>query len=381
MGSAKTNLLGRAGGLGCSESPRLEIRGRLGRRPDGRLDIAAERIARPSVFVGGSPSGTDEGFLPNPGAIVINEVLAHSPEASPDWIELHNTTGSPINIGGWFLSDDANEPMKYEIASGTSIGAYGYEVFDQDLHFGNPSDPGSNVVFALSENGEEVALSSGQGGVLTGYNEEEDFGASEQDISFGRYYKGSTGTFNFVAMSALTPGVANAYPKVGPIVINEIMYHPVSEDAEYIELLNITGSSVTLYDGTTFEPWKITDGFDYLFPDPAISLGAGQFMILAKDLALFNTTYPGVTCQKYEWDDKSLSNGGERIELGMPGDVNDIGLRQYIRIDRVNYDDEGLWPTAPDGSGPGLSRIDSTLYGNDPNNWQSAAASPGSANP
>jgi len=217
---------------------------------------------------------------------------------------------------------------------------------------------------------------------LTGYSDEEDFGASEQNVSFGRYYKGSTGTFNFVAMSALTPGWANAYPKVGPIVINEIMYHPVSSDAEYIELLNITGSSVTLYDYATSSPWSITDGIDYLFPDPAISLGAGQYLILAKDLALFNTTHPGVTCQKFEWtSDTKLSNGGERLELGMPGDEDDIGGRLYIRIDRVNYDDEGLWPTAPDGFGPGLSRIDSTLYGNDPNNWQSAAASPGLANP
>ncbi len=35
-------------------------------------------------------------------------------------------------------------------------------------------------------------------------------------------------------------GSVNAYPKVGPVVIREIMYHPaVDSDAEYIELVNI----------------------------------------------------------------------------------------------------------------------------------------------
>ena len=37
-------------------------------------------------------------------------------------------------------------------------------------------------------------------------------------------------------MSVPTPGAANAYPRVGPVVINEIMYHPAfNADAEYVE--------------------------------------------------------------------------------------------------------------------------------------------------
>ena len=338
---------------------------------------------RPSAAIGGSPGADDAGPLHNPGDIVINELLAHSPGASPDWIELHNTTASPINIGGWFISDDGGNLKKYEIATGTSIAANGYIVFNEDDHFGNPGDPGCHVAFALSENGERVYLSSGLGGELTGYSEDEDFGASEQNVSFGRYYKGSTDTFNFVAMSSQTPGSANAYPKVGPVIINEVMYHPAYEDdAEYIELFNISGSLVTLYDFVTSEPWKITDGITFMFPDsPAVTLSAGEYLLLAKDLAIFNSEYPGVSCQKFEWASGSLNNAGEKIELGMPGDVDGGGERQYIRIDRVNYDDESPWPTEPDGDGPSLSRIDPCLYGNDPNNWQSAVASPGTANP
>ncbi|MHC4695057.1 MAG: lamin tail domain-containing protein, partial [Planctomycetota bacterium] len=203
---------------------------------------------RSSVYRNGSPGFDDSGILPNPGAVVINEVMVHS-NAGPDWIELHNTTSEPINIGGWFLSDNnRDEPnlTKYRIADGTTIGPNGYIVFYEDVDFNNPGDPGYIVPFAYSENGEEACLSSGldPNGFLTGYREVEDFGASQTNVSFGRYFKPSTGNYNFVAMDYNTPDSNNAYPKVGPVVINEIMYNPPTgnQHEEYIELHNITGT-------------------------------------------------------------------------------------------------------------------------------------------
>ncbi|MHC4642730.1 MAG: lamin tail domain-containing protein, partial [Planctomycetota bacterium] len=73
---------------------------------------------RASVYRNGTPGWDDRDILPNPGAIVINEVMSHSNDG-PDWIELYNTTSESINIGGWFLSDNnRDEPnlMKYRIA-------------------------------------------------------------------------------------------------------------------------------------------------------------------------------------------------------------------------------------------------------------------------
>ncbi|HCO95856.1 MAG TPA: hypothetical protein DIU00_18270, partial [Phycisphaerales bacterium] len=71
---------------------------------------------RPSVYAGGSPGQDDGAILPEPGAVVINEVLAHSHAEASDWIELYNTTGTAIDIGGWFLSDSYDNLFKYEIA-------------------------------------------------------------------------------------------------------------------------------------------------------------------------------------------------------------------------------------------------------------------------
>ena len=224
--------------------------------------------------------------FPKIGSIVINEVLAHSDQIADDWIELYNTTDDDINIGGWFLSDNNDDDpnrMKYRIAEGTIIKSHNYKVFYENQHFANPLDPGCSQPFRLSENGETIYLQSGQNGLLTGYYEDEDFGASERDIAFGRH-QNSTGTFNFVAMSTNTPGEANAYPKVGPILISEIMYNPPAggsfdhDEYEYIELRNISADPVSLQEWDpqqmVFTPWKFTEGIDYTFP-LGVSIPAG----------------------------------------------------------------------------------------------------------
>jgi hypothetical protein len=352
---------------------------------------------RPSAYAGGSPGQDDSNILPNPGDVVINEVLAHSHAEASDWIELYNMTGTAIDIGGWFISDSNENLKKYQIANGTTIGPYRYFVLYEDLHFGNINDPGCFEPFALSENGEKLYLSSAQNGTLTGYRDEEDFGASETGVSFGRYYKSSTGNYNFVAMGQNTPGSANAYPKVGPIVISEIMYNPnwpfgssyTNDQYEYIELCNITSEPVTLYDYETGEPWKFTGGVDFVFPaETPVTIPAGGYLLVVDKPDAFALRYPSVPAEIIlgPYNGK-LSNSGESLELSMPGDVDLSGERQYIRIDRVNYSDGShpennpggidIWPIEPDGFGLSLSRRVLSEYGNDPDSWMASIPSPG----
>jgi len=325
----------------------------------------------------GSPSPLAENIPFSPGDIVVNEIMAHSDIIHPyDWIELKNTSDYDIDISGWFLSDsdqdDANL-MKYEIAQGTILphGDNGFIVFYQNLHFGNPAETGCNKPFGLSENGEMVCLSPGQNGSLMGYTLTEVFGASDKDVSFGRYQK-STGSHNFTAMAEATPNEENSYPKVGPIVINEIMYNPASDvdNEEYIELYNITSSAVTLYDYHESLPWRFTSGIGYIFPANT-TIAAYSRLIIAKDPATFTTKYgplPTGVGLLGPYDAK-LSNSGEKIELSKPGDIDEDFIRHYILVDKVSYDDDDPWPENADGDGASLSRKVASDYGNDPANW------------
>jgi hypothetical protein len=351
------------------------------------------------VSQGRAPDGADTYAFsepPTPGVsnidtVVINEVLAHSHGIAADWIELYNTTDANINIGGWFLSDNSANRMKYQIADGKMIDADNYKVFYQDTDFNDPCDPGCRIPFALSENGEMVCLSSGLDGMLTGYYKKQDFGASETGVSFGRYLK-STGTYDFVAMDYNTPDELNAPPKVGPIVINEIMYHPDwpaagpydKEEYEYIELHNITGSPVTLYRDEKGEPWKFTDGIDFTFPASPneVTIPASGYLLVVRNPAAFAWRYPAVPTEKVLGPyGGRLSNAGEEVEISMPGDVDTAGERQYICIDRVHYYDKVPWPTTADGGGKSLTRKVPADYGNDIINWKPASPSPGAVNP
>jgi len=351
---------------------------------------------RPSAKTGGSP-GTDDGTgIVEPGGIVIHELLANPTGGDCDWIELYNPTVNAVDIGGWYLSDNTGNPAKYEIAAGTVLQPQGYLVLAADDHFGNVADPGCHTSFALSQDGETLCLYSASQGVLTGYSERVEFGASESGVTFGRHAL-STGTYDFVRQIEPTPGGPNAGPQVGPVVISEIMYAPdYLPTAEYIELVNAGDAPVTLYDAAADSPWRLAKSgdnptVDVLFPrDPPITLAPGEYLLLIGDRLMCQVRYTlPVDFPAVEWGSGQLSDAGDTITLSRPGRVDDEGVRHWICEDRVSFSDgdhpgsfpggSDPWPIAAAGHGSSLTRIFANRYGGDPNNWQPVFPSPGAA--
>ncbi len=342
---------------------------------------------RASGQLNGSP-GNNESTPPAIAPILINEALSRTDNPPPtDSIELFNPTAADVNIGGWWLTDDFNTPQKFRIPDNTMILASGFRVFTE-ADF-NPGGAG----FALSSDGDEVWLFSADApGNLTGYVHGHDFGAADDRVSFGRYVT-SQGEEHFVASRlGFTLGTANAGPLVGPLVINEIMYHPPdigtndnSED-EFIEVLNIAAFTVSLYDAVdSTNTWKLTGGVDFNFPTNR-SLAAGQFLLLvnfnpsnATQLAAFRTKYGvPVGVQILGPYEGKLSNNGEDVELKKP--TPPVGGQvPYVLVDRVSYSDAPPWPAGADGYGLSLQRRVAATYGNDPTNW--TATLPTAANP
>ena len=176
------------------------------------------------------------------------------------------------------------------------------------------------------------------------------------------------------------------------------MYHPaIPTDVEYVELLNISSAPVTLYDAAQDESWQLTDDpedptIDFLFPAAQpVTLGAGEYLLLVRDLSLFNLKYTvpaGV--QVFAWGAGRLSDDRAKVQLSRPGDLDADGVRRWIRVDRVSYSDgthaadfpngADSWPATADGKGASLSRIVPGDYGNDPANWHAATPTPGKAN-
>jgi hypothetical protein len=326
---------------------------------------------RASTFADGSPGADDP--VPLVAPVLVNEVLSHS-ETGSDFIELFNPNPAAVDIGGWFLSDAAGTPAKYRIADGTFIAALSYLVFDESDF--NPT-PGTNLSFSLNARGDDVFLFSGDANTnLTGYSHGFSFGAAPDGGTSGRYVI-STGEEQFPAQISATPGQPNAGPLIGPVVINEIMYHPDPDGDEFIELKNISAETVPFFDLANPEnTWRV-NGLDFVFPTEAFLAPSELMLLVAIDPEIFRAKY-SVPAQVQILGPYFgvLQGSGERLELQRP-DVPDTNGFAYITVDEVRYNDKSPWPIAADGSGPSLQRKNSAAYGNDPANWEAAVATPG----
>jgi len=322
---------------------------------------------RASVYPGGSPGAPDQGT--NTGLVVINEVMPATADPAGAWIELHNTTDQPFEVSGWYLSNDQAELAKYQIQPNTFIPGNGYIVFRAASSFGDVANPGCTTPFDFSQLHAVYLSSQAPGGGVGSYREAVSFDTPEADVSFGRY-TASNGS-RFVSMALPTPGDANTDPRVGPIIINEVMYHPNGPD-EYVELLNASSADVLLYDPAHPENrWRFWGGIDYTFPSQAIIPAGGYALVVGIDPELFRQRYQ-IPQQVHIYGPYSglLENDGEAICLSKPLiDPPAAPPVPYVLVDSLLYDNNSPWPTSPDGDGPSLARRRPDAYGDDVVNW------------
>jgi hypothetical protein len=104
-------------------------------------------------------------------------------EAYPDWIEIQNTSASPVSLNGYFLSDDPTKPLKWMIPGTASVPANGFFKVWADGHDASPGQSyprgywpwrnftveGYHTNFNLGATGESVVLSLGSGIIQTAY--------------------------------------------------------------------------------------------------------------------------------------------------------------------------------------------------------------------
>src|SRR5687767_3610909 len=112
------------------------------------------------------------------------------------------------------------------------------------------------------------------------------------------------------------------------VVINEIMYHPSSENIleEYVELHNPAATNAVI------SGWSLSSGFAFTFPANT-TIPAGGYLVVAANTNTFRAKYPGIANVVGNWTGL-LNNSSEAIELVNPnGDT----------IDRLTYADEGDW--------------------------------------
>ncbi|MHC1768021.1 MAG: lamin tail domain-containing protein [Verrucomicrobiia bacterium] len=293
--------------------------------------------------IGGSP-GRMEAVRPDAlDNVQINEILAHTDEPALDFIELYNHSTSAVDLSGCVLTDDPVAD-RFRIPDGTVLAPGGFLAFDQN-----------QLGFRLNAAGETVFLINAS---LTRVIDAVRFGPQENGVASGRY---PDGTAEFRPLTRATPGGANDVYRISGVVINEIMFNPISGDNEdeYVELHNWTSASVDL------AGWQLTDGIEFEFPSGA-TLASGGYLVVARDPARMVTNYPGLAAaQVFGPFEGNLANGGERLALGRPGTIlstNEVGLvltnRVSFEVAEVTYGKGGRWGKWSDGMGSSLELID-----------------------
>ncbi|MGZ8921185.1 MAG: lamin tail domain-containing protein, partial [Limisphaerales bacterium] len=308
-----------------------------------------------STYAGGSPGDVDPVTNAPDQHVLINEFLAHTDDPELDFVELYNHSNASIDISGYWLSDDRDE-LKFQIPAGTIIPARGYVAFDQDV-----------LGFSLDAGGETILLvHSDQARVVDAVK----FGGQENGVSSGRWPDAAS---TVRRLSSVTRAASNSRWRWSEVVINEVMYSPISgdDDDEFVELHNTTGQSISL------AGWKFTDGPEFTFPSGA-SIPANGYVVIARNAAQMRANHPQLnTANTFGDYSGSLRNSSENIELAKPDQIvstNVFGMPQtntiFITVSKVRYRDGGRWPAWADGGGSSLELVDPRSDTTQPDNWR-----------
>ena len=307
-----------------------------------------------SDWVGGTPGAHDTPSTNPYATVLINEFLAHTDEPMVDFIELYNYSNQPVDLSGCTLSDRPNND-KFTIPNGTILSPMGFLSFTE-----------MELGFALSTVGEAIYLRSPDGRRVI---DALIFGAQDNAVSYGRYPDGSP---TFSELGLPTPGAANVSPMRRPIVINEIMFHPIShlDEDSYVELYNRSDEPVDV------SGWRLVDGIRYTIPDGTV-ISAKGYLVVAKDAAKLRSRHPHLNEENCVGNFSGrLSRQGERIALLMAdittqqlADGSDVVVPIDILVDEVRYSDGGRWGQWADGDGSSIELIDPESDNRFASNW------------
>jgi hypothetical protein len=304
----------------------------LARPSYGEGDARAWAI---SDSVDGSPGRLDPYWADPRRSVVINEFMAgDNASAAAGFIELYNHSNQPADLSGCLLTDD---PMvgKFPIPQGTVLPGGGFAKFDAS-QLGFAIDPAGGLLFLVTPEQArflDVVRYEGQA----------------EGVAFGRFPDGAGELYS---LTTPTPGAGNAPIRISDVVINEIMFAPITRQADdqYIELYNQGANLVDL------SGWRFTSGVDFTFPANT-TLAPDSYLVVARSVTNLLARYPYLTLDRTLGNfTGKLSGKGERVALARPVNVGTNVI--YALEDEVSYETGGQWPHWAAHGGSSLELVD-----------------------
>jgi hypothetical protein len=360
---------------------------------DPSADPAIASNWRASAEYLGSP-GTAGGGVPN--RVVINELLAHTDPPLEDAVELFNRTEQPIDVGGWFLSNDLIDPFRFRIPPGTVVPPRGFRVI-YEYQF-NPLQPAagrSAFTFGAARGGMVTLLSADSVGSPHRWEDVQEFPASPNGVSFGLHPDGE-GPFQLMQRMTLGTGIDNSMDPMllnifrqglggtntphalGPVVFRRLRYAAPAGEIEFVELENVSAETVPLYDlAYPTNGWRIEGGISFSFTEPqAMAPGAKWIIANTNNVAavrrLSGASDAQIVLGPYSGQ---LASSGERLSLVRPDNPQlpprpDAGFVPYFVVEQLDYQSVAPWPAEAALADRCLARIASTAPAYQASNWR-----------
>jgi len=287
------------------------------------------------ISYGRYPDGTDNwGFMsdytpgtantnPSPAEVVlyINEFMASNDFAFPgpqgdfpDYIEIYNAGNEAVMLGGYYMSDDLEDPEAMYMIPDTYPDSVTVAAGGHILFYANKGQETSvlNLNFKLSGGGEQVGLWNPEQVVLDSITYMEQF----TDTSYGRYMDG---TDNWYFMSDFTPGATNTNPNGSggdvELYINEFMASndfafpgPEGDFPDWIEIYN-AGDEDVMLGGYYMSDDLVDPEAMFQIPDTypdSVTVAAGGYILFyankGQETSVLNLNF-------------KLSGGGEQVGL------------------------------------------------------------------
>ena len=343
-----------------------------------------------SKTVNGNPGSTEDPYYAT-SSVRINEIMPYHSDETGSWIEFYNAGTSETDIGGWkIVRADVEDSVRY-IPSGTTIAAGAY----LSLHTLLTEDGDEDSVSFVAR-GEAVYLREVQESEVTGVESGMEYSAVPTGLSAG-VIELSDGSTQQGTLLEPTEGAENSEIDLGPIYISEVFYNPLDGDVEFLEIVNKGDSTVTLRTmlNLSYYGWKVGGvGFEF---GQNYTLEPGEVAVLIPSSYTAADGYTSVSITEDEFREKwdgtladsvqvfqyagKLSNRGEKVSVEEPSEVaknlKDSTIVYYHVSDAILYSDGGLWPEEADGEGYSLNRIDYTVSGYEPSNWEAKDPTPG----
>jgi hypothetical protein len=292
--------------------------------------------------IGGSP-GMSETYPPDPlRSVAINEFLAHSEAPLSDFIELYNHSNQSVDLSGCILSS-RSLTNGYLVPPNTLLPARGLIAFTSS-QLGFELDPEGGTLYVINPNRTRVLDAIRYEG-------------QANTASMGRSPDGAN---EFYRLKTATPGALNSEIWISDVVINEIMFRPISgdDDDQYLELYNQGINAVDL------GGWKFIAGIDFEFPHPTV-MAPGDYLVVARNKPHLLSHYSNLKESNTTGDfSGKLPHNGGRLALASPrvfATTNRTGLvvtnAAFVVEDEVSYQIGGRWGKWADGGGSSLELI------------------------